>query len=191
MLRGGPLLPNNHEKKRKRSSNELMIENHKKKPSCSLCFGRKHRANRCQLLERHNAWMVQPTNVQKMAAMLGNPLYFEVHHPDLEKRQLIDQWLVGGNSNEIPEDACHLVLVNMHFCQMSDQSFQHNIVEVKVLGSGGEQLFGYERAFFTVHRVNSWMRKHCAAKGTKKHILSTLRSRTADQHVAMESLSFL
>lgn len=63
--RGGPPMANNHCKKRKKSVNEIMIESHRKKPCCSLCFGQKHNANTCRVLERHQAWMVQPKYVDE------------------------------------------------------------------------------------------------------------------------------
>jgi hypothetical protein len=124
--------------------------------------------------------MVQPRNVREMAARLGNPLYFHVKKPDEGTRHRIDKWFEGENSKEIPQDAWHLVLVDTYFGTIPDQPFQYNIVEVTVLGQGGWQLSGYERACFPVHKVQSWMNKHCAVTRRKKHVLSALQSRTAD-----------
>lgn len=47
MPRGGPQQPNNRNMKRKRSSNEHMIEKNQQKCRCSLCFGQNHKANGC------------------------------------------------------------------------------------------------------------------------------------------------
>jgi hypothetical protein len=49
-----------------------------------------------------------------MAARIVNPLYFEVDQPDEETWHQIDRWAVSGNSDEIPEAAWYLVLVNIY-----------------------------------------------------------------------------
>ena len=116
-----------------------------------------------------------------MSARLGNPAYYEVIQPNEETTHLMEQHLV--NSNSIPKLAWHLVLLNTYFSLIPDQSFQYNVVEVTVLEKGGSQLSGYERAFFPVHRVQSWMDKHCSMTKRKKHLLSTLRSRQGDEKV--------
>jgi hypothetical protein len=111
-----------------------------------------------------------------------------VKQPNEETRHLIDKWVVYGNSKEIPENAWHLVLVGTYFGTIPDQPFQYNIIEVTVLGQGGWQLSGYERACFPVHKVQSWMKKHCAVTRRKKHVLSTLRSRKADMSVVADHI---
>jgi hypothetical protein len=115
-----------------------------------------------------------------MAARLGNPLYFHVKQPNEDTRHQIDKWFAGENSKEIPQDAWHLVLVDRYFGTIPDQPFQYNIIEVTVFGQRGWQLSGYERACFPVHKVQSWMTKHCAVTRRKKHVLSALESRMAD-----------
>jgi hypothetical protein len=41
-----------------------------------------------------------------------------------------------------------------------EQPFQFIIIEVTVLGQGGWQLFGYERACFPMHKVVTRRKKH-------------------------------
>lgn len=160
---------------------EAMIDNQQRKPTCSLCLQRHHNVNRCRIIERYKAWWVQPRYVREMSARLGNPAYYEVIQPNEETTHLMEQHMV--NSNSIPKLAWHLVLLNTYFSLIPDQSFQYNVVEVTVLEKGGSQLSGYERAFFPVHRVQSWMDKHCSMTKRKKHLLSTLRSRKGDEQV--------
>jgi hypothetical protein len=112
MPRGGPPQPNNHNMKRKMAYNEHMIETGKQTPRCSICFGKKHKANGCHLVSQYNACMVQPRVVEEMVTRLGNPLYYVVNQPDESTTHLIEQFIVPGNSNEIPQDAFHLVLMN-------------------------------------------------------------------------------
>jgi hypothetical protein len=81
--------------------------------------------------------------------------------PNEDTRHRIDKWVAGENSKEIPQDAWHLVLVDMYFGTIPEQPFQYNIIEVIVLGHGGWQLFGYERACFPVHKVQCWMPLRC------------------------------
>jgi hypothetical protein len=177
MTRGGPPLPNSHSKKRKMSSNEIMIQSTKKKPCCSLCYGQKHKANGCPFIGEYKANLVPPRDVRDMTTKLGNPLYFEVKQLDDETKRLIHQSTVSGVSNAVPEHAWHLVLVNTYFGPIPDQPHEYNVVEVTVLGQGGRQLPGLERVCFPVYSVKNWMRKHCGVTGRKKHILSALQSR--------------
>jgi hypothetical protein len=72
-----------------------------------------------------------------------------VKQPDEDIRH---KWFEGKNSKVIPQDAWHLVLVDTYFGTIPDEPFQYNIVEVTVLGQGGWQLSGYERACFPVHK---------------------------------------
>lgn len=102
--------------------------------------------------------------------------------PDEDTKNLIEQGIVSGHSNNIPEEAWHLVLLNTYICLIPEQPFSYNVVEVTVLGHGGLMLSDYEKVFFPAYRVGSWMKKNCAVVRRKKHILSTLRSRTDSQH---------
>jgi hypothetical protein len=52
-----------------------------------------------------------------------------------------------------------------YFSQFPDQPSTYNVVEVIVLGQGGLMLRDYEKTYYPVHRVQSWMRKHCAVTG--------------------------
>lgn len=126
----------------------------------------------CRLLEKYNAGLVQPKNVEELVSRLGNPLYFVVNQPD----EAIEQNIVPGKSNEIPPEAFHLVLLNTYFCQIPNQPCKYNVLEINVLGSGGGEMPGYERTYFPVHRVQSWITKHCKLKGRKKHVLSALHT---------------
>jgi hypothetical protein len=170
MIRGGPPAPNNHSKKRKLSSNERMINSTKKKSCCSLCFRPKHKASRCHLLNGYKAWLVPWKSVNEIATTLGNPLYFEISVPDKETQQAMERWIASGNSNTITEDAIHLVLQNSYFSPIPDQPFKYNVLEVTVLGKGGLHIPGFEKAYYPVHTVVSWVLKNCTVTRRKKHL---------------------
>jgi hypothetical protein len=99
----------------------------------------------CRLLEKYNAGLVQPKNVEELVSRLGNPLYFVVNQPD----EAIEQNIVPGKSNEIPPEAFHLVLLNTYFCQIPNQPCKYNVLEINVLGSGGGEVPGYERTLLS------------------------------------------
>jgi hypothetical protein len=81
------------------------------------------------------------------------------------------------------EDAFQLVLQYSYFIPIPDQPFKQNVVEVTVLGKGGLQILSFEKAYYLVHIVLTWVLKNCTVTRRKKHVLSSLRSRTADQQI--------
>jgi hypothetical protein len=50
--------------------------------------------------------------------------------------------------DKIPKDTRHLMLLNCYFCAMENQLFQYNVVEVTILEERGNELSGYENAYF-------------------------------------------
>jgi hypothetical protein len=190
MKRGGPPLPSSRPKKRLASKNEVMLNCTKAKPCCSLCKRPRHRANgtRCPVSARYNSYLVQWTDVRAMAAKLGDPFFYEVRQSDEETTQLMNQWVLDGNSKDIPKDAWHLILINTYFGPIPNESSQRNIIEVTILAEGGRELSGYEKAFFPVHRIHNWMIKHCTMRHQKKHVLSTLRCGTAMKRGAKDHI---
>jgi hypothetical protein len=48
-------------------------------------------------------YWVQSKDVRKMAAMLRDPFVYEVRQPDEKSKQLMNQWVLGGNARNIPK----------------------------------------------------------------------------------------
>jgi hypothetical protein len=182
MIRGGPPLQNSHSKRRLLSSNERMITNLIKKRCCSLCLYHKHQVNVCPLLETHQASLVPWRNVKEFAERIGNPLYYEVQEPSEETRHQLPNLVFSGHPQEIPADACHLVLHQTFLCPLPDQPISCNSIQVTILGKGGVMLPKYEKTYLSVYKISNWIVKNCAVIRRKHHVLSTLQSRTVDRN---------
>jgi hypothetical protein len=71
-------------------------------------------------------------------------------------------------------------------CQR-EPALQPNLIEVSLMEENGTKLAGWENAFYPAHQIREWLERHCASQGRKKHVMSTLQSRMADeQHVPIQ-----
>jgi hypothetical protein len=114
------------------------------------------------------------------AKRLGNPNLYEVKQPDEGSKESIQQWFFLVGSHAIPPTACHLVLLNTYFSANANLHYNFNLIEVTILEENGTKLSGFKKAYYPAHQIREWLERHCASQGRKKHIMSTLRSGTAD-----------
>jgi hypothetical protein len=167
MKRSCPVLCPNHGKKRKRSimeiRNKRMVHNNRRNQVRSLCLEEGHRARgyKCRVVSEYKANLIKPSDVMEMAARLGNPAYYEVRPPDEETGRRIVEWTSRGGSKAVPSGAWHLVLLNIYFSEMENNTGNnnHNWIEVTVLGKGGNILTGWEMAYFPPHEIGVWLER--------------------------------
>jgi hypothetical protein len=130
---------------------------------------------KCQVVSRYVAMLVDSKDVPDMAAGLGNPMLCKEKQPDEERKQMIKNWFEKTDSDEVPNNARHLVLWNCYFCAMENQMFQFNVVEVSVLEERGAEISGYEKAYFPVYRIQEWLKDNCCKQKRRRHVMSKLR----------------
>jgi hypothetical protein len=105
---------------------------------------------------------------------------YEVKQPVEGTKESIQQWFSRVGSHAIPPTACHLVLLNTSFSANENLHYNFNLIEVTILEENGTKLSGFEKAYYPAHQNREWLERHCASQARKKHLMSTLRSRTAD-----------
>jgi hypothetical protein len=69
-----------------------------------------------------------------------------------------------------------LVLLDTYFRSIFEQAIQRGGLPV--------ELFGCEEAFFPVSIVQAWQKQNLSVRHRKKHLLPSLRNRTANQDIA-------
>jgi hypothetical protein len=165
------------EEKRNDSRRQMMIST-TRKPCCTLCGDEGHRATgtRCRVVVTFKAPLIGWSDVMEMAEKLGNPMYYDVKHPNDETRKYIRQWFSRGGPHKIPSDGLHLVLWNTYFSSTDNLVSSKNLIEVTVLGKGGIELSGWGNVYFPAHEIREWLIKNCSMAQRKKHVLSNLRS---------------
>ena len=151
----------------------------KRKGSCSLCGLKGHQARgiRCPLVHKYKAVLVESADAPELATGMGNPMLYEVKKPDDDTKMRIKEWF-QKKSDEIPEKAWHMVLMNCFFCGLDNTQFEYNILEVTLLEEGGTELSGYEIAYFPVYRIQPWLKENGCKRKRKRHVMSKLRRQT-------------
>ena len=98
-------------------------------------------------------------------------------------KKSIRQWCSRGVPNKVPSDGLHLVLCNTFSSEMGTLDSNNNVIEVTVLGKGGKELQGWEKAYLPVREVREWLMKYCSMIHRKKHVLSRLSIRVLNQQI--------
>jgi hypothetical protein len=131
-----------------------------------LCWDEGHKAKgfKSRFVMSYKTNLIKWSDVPEFAKRPGNPAYYEAKQPEEEAKRRIYLWFSHGGSNSISADAWHLVLLDTYYCAMANPLFSHNWIEVRVLGKRGNQLSGWEKAYFPAHLIGEWLEKNCVSK---------------------------
>ena len=112
--------------------------------------------------------------VAEFAAKLGNPTKILVEEPDGATKNTIKEWVY--KEHDFPHNTKHMLVQRCFRSAKTAESFQHNILEVKLLEEFGVPILGHGPAYYPAHKVSNWIIRNCSSNGRKKHLLSSLSS---------------
>jgi hypothetical protein len=164
---------------RLRSANERALNpmkiSSKRVPLCGLCHIPGHRVGRqCTIVMDFGATVVAAKEVAEFAAKLGNPTKILVEEPDGATKNTIKEWVY--KEHDFPHNTKHMLVQRCFRSAKTAESFQHNILEVKLLEEFGVPILGHGPAYYPAHKVSNWIIRNCSSNGRKKHLLSSLSS---------------